>query len=126
VGGGELLAFSGGIEFNVELGHRGSSRRPLPEEATARLMCWTRGIGPQIGPAALPVSTTLVPTAMSDTSRSSTDGDDGDAGDAHGHIDTRCMSAGGRKVAGPNPAAPTTRKPAREAGFGIWSSIERE
>jgi hypothetical protein len=58
--------------------------------------------------------TALVPTATSEVSRSSAAGDDGDAGDAQGRIYTGCVSAGGRKVAGSNPAAPTDRKPAWE------------
>jgi hypothetical protein len=48
----------------------------------------------------------------------STDVDDGDAGDAHGHIDTDCPSAGGRKVAGSNPVAPTDQDPLRNGFFG--------
>jgi hypothetical protein len=48
-------------------------------------------------------------------------GNDGDAGDAQGRIDTGCRSAGGRKVAGSNPAAPTRRKPASKRAFGISS-----
>ena len=36
--------------------------------------------------------------------------------DAHGRIYMRFRSAGGRKVASSNLAAPTTRKPASEAG----------
>jgi hypothetical protein len=40
-----------------------------------------------------------------------------DDGDAHGRIYMRFRSAGGRKVASSNLAAPTTRKPARGAGF---------
>ena len=69
--------------------------------------------------------TTLVPTATSYASRMSTRVDDLDALDASGRIDTHCDSAGGRKVAGSNPAAPTRRKPASEAGFYVaelaWS-----
>jgi hypothetical protein len=55
--------------------------------------------------------TALVPTATSDVSRSSTPEDDGDAGDAPGRIDTRSCSAGGRKVVGSNPTAPTDKEP---------------
>jgi hypothetical protein len=72
------------------------------------------------------LGTTLVPTATSNTSRSSTDGDNGDAGDAHGHIYTDCRSAGGRKVAGSNPAAPTIQKPGSEAGFRHFRVSSRE
>jgi hypothetical protein len=45
------------------------------------------------------------------------DVDTSDDLDAHGHIYTPIRSAGGRKVAGSNPAVPTTGKPALEAGF---------
>src|SRR5215216_6313802 len=73
--------------------------------------------------------TTLVPTAASDASRSSTRGDGGDGGDAHGRIHTHCRSAGGRKVASSNLAAPTGQKPASEAGFrhfGVPAASRRE
>jgi len=43
-------------------------------------------------------------------------GNNGDAGDAQGRINTHCGPAGGRKVAGSNPAAPTTRKLGSEIG----------
>src|SRR5687767_7588115 len=52
-------------------------------------------------------STALVPTDTSDVSRSSRSTDASDDLDAHGHIDTLNLSAGGRKVAGSNPVAPT-------------------
>jgi hypothetical protein len=55
-----------------------------------------------------PRGTALVPTATSNVSRSPTPWDDRDAGDAPGHIYTPSRSAGGRKVAGSNPVAPTT------------------
>ena len=61
--------------------------------------------------------TTLVPTDTSDASRMSTGVDTWDAGDAPGRIYTHCHPAGGRKVAGSNPVAPTSRKPASGAGF---------
>jgi len=51
--------------------------------------------------------TALVPTDTSDASRSSRSADASDDPDAHGHIDTLNLSAGGRKVAGSNPVAPT-------------------
>ena len=47
----------------------------------------------------------------------STGVDTWDAGDAPGRIYTNCPPAGGRKVAGSNPVAPTSRKPASRAGF---------
>ena len=72
--------------------------------------------GPRFEPATAR-GTTLVPTATSDVSRSSTAGDTTDDLDAHGRIYMSFRSAGGRKVASSNLAAPTTRKPAREAGF---------
>jgi hypothetical protein len=39
--------------------------------------------------------------------------------DAHGHIYTDFLSAGGRKVAGSNPVAPTTRLAALPRD-GLW------
>ena len=51
--------------------------------------------------------TTLVPTDTSYASRMSTGVDTWDAGDAPGRIYTHCPSAGGRKVAGSNPVAPS-------------------
>ena len=42
---------------------------------------------------------------------SPTDVDASDDLDAPGRIDTHCLPAGGRRVGGSNPVAPTTRKP---------------
>jgi hypothetical protein len=50
--------------------------------------------------------TTLVPTATSNASRLSTMVDDMDMSDAHGRIYMSFRSAGGRKVASSNLAAP--------------------
>ena len=77
----------------------------------------TESLGDMWGATRTRCGTTLVPTATSDASRSSTVVDDLDRADAHGHIYMSFRSAGGRKVASSNLAAPTTRKPAREAGF---------
>ncbi len=68
--------------------------------------------------------TTLVPTDTSYASRMSTGVDTWDAGDAPGRIYTRCLSAGGRKVAGSNPVAPITRKPALQAGLSHFGVAE--
>jgi hypothetical protein len=40
-------------------------------------------------------------------------------GDSQGRIYTPIRSAGGRKVVGSNPTAPTRRKPASPQAFGI-------
>jgi hypothetical protein len=56
--------------------------------------------------------TALVPNAPSYVSRSSRNLDIWDTWDAPGRIYTNCLSAGGRKVAGSNPVAPTTNSPA--------------
>jgi hypothetical protein len=61
--------------------------------------------------------TALVPTARPMRAECPPPGVNGDAGDATGRINTTIRSAGGRKVVGSNPTAPTRRKPAREAGF---------
>jgi hypothetical protein len=59
----------------------------------------------------------LVSTDTSDVSRSSRSGDASDDLDARGRIDALNLSAEGRKVAGSNPPAPISQKPASEAGF---------
>jgi hypothetical protein len=56
-----------------------------------------------------PRGTALVPTATSFLSRSPTTVDTQDVADVPGHIDRVRRSAGGRKVAGSNPVAPTKR-----------------
>jgi hypothetical protein len=60
--------------------------------------------------------TALVPTNTSDPSRSSTSADASGDLDADGRIDALNLSAGGRKVAGSNPAAPT-KTPAKAGVF---------
>ena len=64
--------------------------------------------GVRLGPET-PRGTTLVPTATSNVSRTSTTVDGLDDLDAHGCIYMRFSSAGGRKVASSNLAAPTSR-----------------
>src|SRR6476659_2887413 len=62
--------------------------------------------GPRFGPET-PRCTALVPTATSNVSRTSTTVDGLDDLDGHGRIYMRFRSAGGRKVASSNLAAPT-------------------
>src|SRR5918994_1094570 len=59
----------------------------------------------------------LVPTAASNQSRTSTAVDDGDDGDADGHDEQHSSSAGGRKVAGSNPVAPSSENRRICGGF---------
>ena len=108
-----------------------SAARSGPEEHSLNDSCVVarNESGPGFRPPRLGRSTTLVPTAVSDASRSSTSGDGGDAGDAQRHIYTGCCPAGGRKVASSNLAAPIRRKPASEAGFrhfGVPAASRRE
>jgi hypothetical protein len=49
----------------------------------------------------------VVPIASSYASKEFAGVDDGDAGEAEGRIDASSSPAGGRKVAGSNPVAPT-------------------
>ncbi len=65
-----------------------------------------------------PPGTTLVPTAASHVSRTSTPGDAGDGGDAPGRIYALRTSAGGRAVAGSNPVAPIDESPLWKRDLG--------
>jgi hypothetical protein len=71
------------------------------------------------------LGTALVPTDASYGSRSSTGVDATDELDAPGSIDTNCRSAGGRKVAGSNPAAPTLEEPYGDAPTQISAAAVR-
>ena len=53
-----------------------------------------------------PRGTALVPTATSDLSRNSTEGDTEEARNAQGRSGRASESTGGRKVAGSNPVGP--------------------
>jgi hypothetical protein len=102
---GRDASVSAGTELTLASGGSEATRRAPPAQRYRR-RSEKEGADPGSAPAPA-LSTTLVPTAASDLSRTSTSVDAMDDLDAHGRIDTGCMPAGGRKVAGSNPAAPT-------------------